>query len=104
MAPPKKDDPKGKGKASLSKLPVQKPMRQPPVNYGPFLDASHLANYKNYFLKRPIAVEHHVHEKTLFETIIGYELMPSGCESLMMIQGIVQEEVVRVFWSKTTII
>lgn len=99
MAPPKRDDSKGKGKESSSKLQVQKPTRPPPVNFGQFLNASCLANYKNYFSKRPIAVERHVHEKTLFDTIIGHELMFGGWESLMKIQGIVQEEVVQVFWS-----
>lgn len=77
MAPPKRNAVKGKALVT-SKLPVQKPMRPPPINYGPFLDASSLANYKNYFSKRLIAVERHVHEKTLFNTIIGYELMPGG--------------------------
>lgn len=76
MAPPKMDDPKGKQKASSSNLLVQKPMRPSPVNYWPFFYASLLASYKNYFSKRLIAIEYHVHEKTLFDAIIGYELMP----------------------------
>lgn len=99
MAPPKRDDPKRKGKASSSKIPIQKPPRPPPINYGPFLDASRLLNYKHYFSKRPIAVERHVHEKTLFDTLIGYELVSGGWESLMTIKGEVQEKAVRVFWS-----
>lgn len=88
MAPPKKNVDKGKA-STTSKLPVQKPTRPPPVNYGPFLNASRHANYKNYFSKRPIAIKCHVHEKTLFDTIIGYELVPGRWESLMKIQGIV---------------
>lgn len=92
MAPPKRNADKGKG--PTTKLPIQKPIRPQLVNYGPFLDASGLSNYKNYFSKRPIAIEHHVHKKTLFNTLIGYMLVSGGWESLMMIQGIVQEEAV----------
>lgn len=44
-------------------------------------------------------MEQHVHEKTLFDTLIGYELIFGGWESLMTIKGIVQEEVIWVFWS-----
>lgn len=99
MAPPKRDDPKGKGKASSSKLPVHKPSRPPPINYGSFFYTSRLSNYKHYFSKRPITVEQYVHEKTLFDMLIGYELVSGGRESLMIIKGEVQEEVVWVFWS-----
>lgn len=98
MAPPKRDDIKGKDPAS-SKSPVQKQKHSPPTNFGEFLDASHLANYMNYFSKRPIVVEQHVQEKTLFDHLIGYEFMPGGWESLMTIKGIIQEEAVQVFWS-----
>lgn len=38
-------------------------------------------------------MERHVHEKTLFDTLIGYEVVSSGWESLMI------EEAIRVFWS-----
>lgn len=99
MAPPKKDDPKGKGTASSSKLSVQKQKRPPPTNFGAFWDASRLTNYNHYFSRRPIAVERDVHEKTLFDTLVGYKLVLGGWESLMIIKGEVQEEAVRVFWS-----
>lgn len=69
------------------------------MNYSAFLDASRLSNYTNYFSKMLIAVEQHVNEKTLFDHLIGYELMPGGWESLMTIKGVVQEEVLYVFWS-----
>lgn len=87
MVLPKKDYPKGKGKVALSKLLVQKPTRPPPVNYGSFLDASRLLNYNHYFSRRPIAVERSVHEKTLFDKLVEYELVLNGWESLMIIKG-----------------
>lgn len=99
MAPPKRDDTKGKGKASSSKFLVHKPSRPPLVNYGQFLDAFSFSNYKHYFTKRLVAMKRHVHEKTLFDMLIGYELVSDGWESLMTIKGEVQEEALRVFWS-----
>lgn len=86
MAPPNRIVDKGKAPAT-SKLSVHKLKRPPPTNYGPFLNASCHANYTHYFSKRPITIERFVHEKTLFDTLIGYELGPSGWESLMVIKG-----------------
>lgn len=86
MAPPKRIADKGKAPAT-SKLLVHKPKKLPPANYGSFLNASCHANYTHYFLRRPIAVERSVHKKTLFDTLIGYKLGPSGWESLMTIKG-----------------
>lgn len=44
-------------------------------------------------------MERDVHEKTLFNTLVGYELVLGAWESLMTIKGEVQEEAMRVFWS-----
>lgn len=97
MTPPRRDDPKGKGKAFSSNLSVQNPPQPSSVNYRPFLNASCLSNYMNYYSKRPIAIEQHMHEKTLFDTLIRYMLVSGGWESLMTIKGEVQEEAVWVF-------
>lgn len=78
---------------------MQKPNKTPPINYGSFLDVSRLMNYKHYFLKRPIAVEHHVNSKTLFDHIWGYKVVLGGWEALMNIKGEVQEEAIQVFWT-----
>lgn len=79
-------------------MPIHKPPRPPPIHYRPFLDASHLLNYKHYFSRRPAVVERSVHEKTLFDKLIRYEIGPGGWESLMSIKGEVKEETVWVFW------
>lgn len=88
MAPSKRIVDKGKAPA-ISKLPVQKPTRLPPVNYGPFLNALCLMPHQLHtlFSKRLIAIERFVHEKTLFDTLVGYTLIPGGWESLMTIKG-----------------
>lgn len=73
MASPKKNANKEKA-LETSKLLVQKQKRPPPVNLRAFLDASRLSNYNHYFLKRPIAVEWHLDEKTILDQLMGYEV------------------------------
>lgn len=98
MAPPKRVVDKGKVPTTI-KLPIQKARRPPPVNYRPFLNASCRANYTHYFSKRLIVIERSVHEESLFDTLVGYTLIPGRWKSLMTIKREVQEEAVWVFWS-----